>query len=116
MRDTFNNLKENKPWFSLFAIEAFMEMKGFNYSIENEVKGLLKMQEEFSLDIIFPRMYLDEYEFIVPENIKKHLSEIRKSVEITNFEPKDIIPTPSIEVIEETSTFKVLRNIFNNYK
>ncbi|MBD3193953.1 MAG: hypothetical protein GF317_02790 [Candidatus Lokiarchaeota archaeon] len=106
----FDKLKKGNPWFSIFAIEAYMESMDLELTPENQVNALYKFQKKYEFDLVFPRMDLDEYVEIV-SNAEDKKSQISKSKDWSQFGPKDIFKITSDENIIQSSTYKVLQNL-----
>lgn len=108
----YKNLQKGDPWFSLFALEAYMESQGIEQNPINQIKALKEFQKTYNFDILFPRMDLDEYIEII-SNVKEKKKNISKSQDWAQFEPNQIIHSPSLTQISQSSTYQVLKNLYN---
>lgn len=106
----YENLTQGQPWFTLFAIEAYMESQGIKLNPPNQITALIKFQKELNFDILFPRMDLDEYVELV-SNIEDKKEKISKSKDWIEFKAKEIFSNPSSTLISQSSTYKVLKNV-----
>ncbi|MFO7797905.1 MAG: uroporphyrinogen decarboxylase family protein [Promethearchaeati archaeon] len=109
----YKSLQKGDPWFSLFAIEAYMESHDIEQNPLNQIKALKEFQKTYNFDITFPRMDLDEYVEIV-SNVKKKKINISKSQDWAQFEPKEIIRSPTLARISQSSTYQVLKNLYES--
>ncbi|MFX0073203.1 MAG: uroporphyrinogen decarboxylase family protein [Candidatus Hermodarchaeota archaeon] len=91
-----------------------MQAKDLSFEHENHVSAMQKIQELYDLEIIFPRMDLDEYVEIVSRNIKKE--ELKHKDEWLKLNPENIISIPDIDIIKSTTTYKVLKDVSSELK
>ena len=110
MKNIYEHLSQNDPWFCFFAIESYMKALNIELNIENQIKALINYQRDYNFDLVFPRMDLDEYvDFISKVKTKK--DKISKSKDWVNYSPNQIFNTPDIPQISKSSTYQVLKAI-----